>query len=314
MASEYSPTTAQLFSTVQSAMTRANNEANRIAGSRSPNLKEPNFSHTVNAPVIEPPPKFGELFPDNSDTATLSWLDNQAEDWLGRFFPNITQCLRTLPDDWLCDVISGVKPLGYSQTYFELAWHSARDRAQRTRRNEVATLDADFSMRGFSLPPGAYVAAVDQAAQRAADVVLEVNREQAMKDIEIKYQMLIFAEEQALNYKLGIFRALADFYRMWLEVPDKDLERARIRAQAMSSLYSALSSYYDVEIKVEQLRLQAKQIDAEVDLDVSRNRIAAYGADNSANPALGQATRAFADIASAAANAAGTLVAQVESV
>lgn len=314
MASEYTPTTDFLKTHAQAAMREANNAESRISSLSKPNLRAPRFDHEVVKPNVEPPPKFSDLFGTDTTTATQKWLDQMMDDWLGKFFPNITQCLKTLPDDWLCDVISGVKPLGYSQTYFDLAWHMARDRAQRTRRSEVATLDATFSQRGFSLPPGAYVAAVDEAHQRASDVVLEVNREQAMKDVEIKHQMLIFAEEQALRYKTSIMSLAADLYQKWASLPDKDIERARIKASALASFTSALSTYYQLEVAFEQLRLRAAEAKAGVDVDVDRTRASVHSADASANAALGQAASGFASISAAAANAAGTLVAQIEAI
>lgn len=314
MASEYNPTTDFLKSHAQAAMTHANNAESRISSLAKPNLRAPRFDFTVNKPVVEPPPAFGDMFGDDTSQATIQWLNGLVDNWLDEFFPNITQCLKTLPDQWLCDVISGVKPLGYSQTYFDLAWHASRDRAQRTRRGEVAALDATFSNRGFSLPPGAYVALVDEAHQRASDVTLEVNREQTMKDIEIKHQMLLFAVEQGLQYKLGVWQLVADLYRQWASVPNQDIERARIRASALASFTAALSSYYQVEVAFEQLRMRAAENKAGTDVDVDRTQVTMFGADSSANAALGTASAGFSDISAAAANAAGTLVTQIEAV
>ncbi len=315
MASSYTPTTDFLMSHAQRALTEANNAESRISGAAKPSLSNPKFTHTVNKPVVAPPPTFADMFEgaDSSD-ATLQWLDAQTQDWLTAHFPNINGCLKTLPDQWLCDVIGGARPFGHSQTYFDLVWHQARDRANRTRRSEIDSIDAQFSGRGFSLPPGAYAAAIDQAEQRASDSVLEVNREQALKDADIKLDLLKFAEQQALQYKTGIMQLLGDFYRQWSTLPDKDIERARIRAQAMSSLYSALSNYYNVEVSFEQLRLRAAETKVDTEMGVDKNKIALFGADTSANTALGAAVRGFADISAAAANAAGTLVAQIEAV
>lgn len=315
MASEYSPTTEKLLAHARTALLQADNDSRRIRSGNTPNLALPNFAFDPDKPNLAPPPNFSDLFPGGDSTNTeVQRLNAQVDEWLSDYFPHITQCLKTLPDEWLCGIIGGTQPFGYSQTYFELVWHQARDRAHRTRQSEVATLDAEFSMRGFSLPPGAYVAAVDMATQRASDTVLEVNREQAIKDAEVKLALLQFAEEQALRYKLGVFQSLADFYRQWVSIPDKDIERARIRAQAMAALYGALGSYYSVEIAFEQLRLRAAEAKVDTIQDNDRAQIALFGADNTANNALGQAVRGFADISAAAANAAGTLVAQIEAV
>jgi len=313
MASEYVATTGQLMAHAQAALREANNAEGKIRGASRPNLRERQFDFDPVKPILPPPPQFSDLFGADTTDSTMAWLNDQVNGWIGQYFPSINACLKTLPDQWLCDVIGGVKPLGYSQTYFDLVWHQARDRAYRTRRSEVAQIADSYSARGFTLPPGAMVAAIDEANQRASDVILEVNREQAIKDAEVKLQLLQFAEQQALQYKLGIMGSLADFYRQWSTLPDKDIEKARIRAQATSALYSALSSYYNVEVAFEGLRLRAAEAEVGVMGDIDERRIRLFGTDNNANAALGSAVRGFADISAAAANAAGTLVAQIES-
>lgn len=294
------------------AMLRANNQASRISGLGRPNLREPNFNHSVKKPNIEAPPKFSDIFDGgDSSPSVLQWLNGQSDQWITKYFPSINGGLRTIPDDWLVRIISGQSPLGHSATYFELAWHRARDRAQRTVDSETAQIASEFSARGFSLPTGAYVDAVGKAQRRATDAILEVNREEALKDADIKLELLKFAEQQALQYKVGIMGAMADFYGKWLVLPDKDIERARIKAQAMTSFYAALGNYYNVELSFEELGMRAKQLKADVDLGVDRTRVANLQSDASTNAALGQAVRGFADISAQAAGAAGSLTAEI---
>lgn len=314
MAGSYEATTAFLQDQAQRAMLSAENNAARIY-SLPPqvSLREPSFVAELTKPNIGPPPSFGDLFAGNGDTtdATLQYMNEQSDKWIEKYFPSITACLRNIPDDWLCGVISGVKPFGIDKSIFDLVWHNARDRAYRTRESEVQTLADDFSNRGFEIPPGAFVDAMTRAEQRAADSILEVNVQQAIKDAEIKNQLLQFAVNTAVNYKLGIMNALADFYRVWLTIPDKDIERGRIRAQAMAALYSALSAYYNVEISFEELRLRAAQTEAGIDIDVDRNRISKQGNFGSTAGALGQAVSAFANTAAQANQAGGSLTAEI---
>jgi len=279
-------------------------------------LRDPRFSHSVVKPAIGPPPRVSDLldFGDTSDSR-LQKLNSDADAWMAKYFPSV-DVLDSLPDDWLAGVISGVKPFGLDATVFELVWHRARDRAYRTLASEQRQIEATFSARGFTIPPGAMVAASSEAAERAGLAILEVNREQAIKDAEIKQALLQFAMEQALNYKRGILAALADFYRQWISLPDNDLERARLKAQATGSLYSALSAYYNVELSFEELKLKAEQAKTETDLDHDRNRISLLQASDASGKAsaLAQAARAFAEVASQAAASAGSLVAEVESI
>lgn len=278
-------------------------------------LRDPDFAYTPTRPNLGPAPTLTDVLGVNDTTAPwLQQLNADADAWVQKYFPSLDDCLKSLPEEWLCGVISGVKPFGLDATVFEIVWHRARDRAYRTMASEQTTLEAAFAHRGFSIPPGALVAQMAATSERAGDAIAEVNREQAIKEAEIKLDILKFAEQQALQYKLGIMQTLADFFRQWISLPDKDLERARIKAQANSALYAALSSYYNVELAFEELKLKAQQTDVQTDLSADRNRIDNMQASNRAGKAqaLAQAAQAFGDISAQAAASAGSLVAQIE--
>lgn len=312
----YDSTTSYLQGVATTALTNANNNAGRIWGLQNVGAytRDPIVSATVTKPNLGEPPKFSDLFTgEDSTNPTIQYLNSQADDWIAKYFPAINGNLKNIPEDWLVGVISGVKPFGMDKSIFEIVWHNARDRAYRTMASEQRTLEANFSARGFSLPPGALVDALTQSSQRGSEAILEVNREQAIKDAEIKLELLKFAVEQATRLKTGILGALADFYRMWLVVPDKDIERARIRAQANSALYSALSSYYNVEVSFEELKLRAEQLKAGIDIDVDRNALAKQHNYMSIAGPLSSAVNAFAGTAGQAAQAGGSLSAEVKS-
>lgn len=320
--SNYAASTEFLQALANEAILEARNTRSNIWSLSDPgggrvSLRDPKFSHSISKPTLDAPPRLTDLLElgDTADTR-LEKLNADADVWMAKYFPAMSEGLQTLPEDWLCGVISGIKPFGLDATVFELVWHRARDRAYRTMATEQRQLEAAFTGRGFSIPPGALVAQMAETAERAGNAILEVNREQAIKDAEIKLELLKFAEEQALNYKRGILQALADFFRAWIALPDNDLERARIKAQAMGSLYSALSSYYNVELSFEELKLKAAQAKVETDLAVDRNEISSKDANDAGGKAsaLGQAARAFGDIAAQAAQSAGTLSAEITNV
>lgn len=310
----YDNTTAFLQEQAARALLEAQNNASRIY-SLPPqvNTRDPSFSVNLVKPDIGPPPAFDDVLQGSDSTeSTLVYLNEQSDKWIQKYFPSISGSLRNIPDDWLAGVVSGVKPFGIDKTIFELVWHNARDRAYRTRASEVRTIDAEFSSRGFSLVPGAMVDAITQAEQRASDAILEVNVQEAIKDAQIKNELLQFAVNLSATYKLGIMDSLVNYYRTWITAPDKDIERARIKAQAMSALYSALSTYYNVEISFEELRLRAASAGADIDLGVDRNTLARQGNFGATASALGQAVSSFANIAAQSNAAGGTLSAQIE--
>lgn len=310
----YDATTNQLFNTVQQAITSASLSASRIGAQAIPSLKETGINHTVNPINLDEPPKFSDLFEGvNGADGVIAELDDKVDAWLAKYFPSINGQFQNVPEDWLTGVISGVKPFGIESTIFDLVWHQARDRAYRTVTSDRLTLEAAFSGRGWTLPQGALVDALAQSQQRGTDAILDVNRDQAIKDAEIKQDILKYAVGVASQLKQGILNTSAEFFRSYYSVYGLDNERARVRASAYNAYYNALSTYYGVEVNWEELRLRSAEARAGVDGNIDVNRIRAFS-ENGAASAHAQASRGFADIASYSASAAGSLVAEIESI
>lgn len=291
------------------AMTNARAAEGRIS-SFVPNVSGASLGYTVTQPNMPLPSKLSDLLSPDNSSSTIRFLDSESEKWIDKYFPEINACLRTSPEEWLCGIITGQKPFGLSKDVFEAVWHESRDREYRARRTATRQLNAEFSSRGFSVPPGAQVAALVAAEHAAADAIGAVNRAQTVKDAEIKLDLLKFAEEQAIRLKLGVMQAMADFYRQWVELPNKDIEASRIKTQAYATFQNALSSYYNVQLGFEELRLQAASLRMNGKLDSERVRVSASSGDTR-NAALAQAVRGYGDIAAAASSAASTLQADI---
>ena len=284
--------------------------ANRI-GTFVPGPTSIRFSYSPNKPNLQPPPSFGELLPANTTPATIQFLDGEVDKWLERFFPELDACLRSTPEEWLCGIITGEKPLGLSKEHFDAIWHEGRDRAYRASATEQAALRAAFSERGFSVPPGVLIGALNSSEIRASEAIAEVNSQQMTRSAEIKLDLLKFAEEQAIRLKIGIMSEIATFYWRWIELMNHDVDVARAKAQAYAALSSALSSYYNVELGFEELRLRAAQGRMESDVQESRVRMQEGDVYAAQNSALAQAARAIGDISGAAANAQSSLQADI---
>ena len=296
-----------LTATARGALSTAREQASRIGAAFTGNSNA-TFNFTPSKPNLQAPPQFSDLLVGDSSPQQITWLNGEVEKFIDSYFPELSACLRTKPEEWLCSILSGDQD-GISNTVFEVIWHRGRDRAYRASASDRETLMALFSERGFSVPPGALLQAQLEVEQGAGQAVADINREVMQRAAEIKLDLLKFAEQQAIQLKLGIMQSLRDFYSAWISLPDKDLERARIQAQAQASLYGALSSYYDVELGFEQLRLRAAEARAGIALD--RDRIRVSGNDGGRNAAIGAAVRGFTDVAAAASNAGGALVAEI---
>lgn len=300
---------SELFKIASSAMSSARSTASRIA---STDQSIPNISLGYSAPSFKgtKPLALSDMLVLDDSAERLKFLDAETEKWLEKYFPELNGCLKSEPERWLCGIITGEKPLGMSEDYFRAVWLQARDREYLSRNSSIMQIRASFSARGFAMPQGAMLQAEINAETAAADAIAAVNIAQAIKDSEIKLDLLKFAEEQALTLKRGILSSLSDFLRTWVELPNKSLEESKLKADAYRSLNSALSDYHKVELGFEELRLKAAEIRNRTDLGTWEVRAKSNSMD-SRNQAVGQATKAFADIAASSANAAGTLQANI---
>ncbi|WP_405118741.1 hypothetical protein [Pseudomonas leptonychotis] len=293
-----------LFDFANSALSSARSAEGRIA-SFTPNISSGNLQFTPGNMRMPQPASLTDLLSPDNSSATLQFLKSEGEAWLDTYFPEMQACLRSTPEEWLCGILTGQKPFGLSKEVFEAVWHEGRDREYRARNSAVEQLRSEFSARGFPVPPGAMIKAISRIEERASDAIGEVNRAQMTRDAEIKLDLLKFAEEQAIRLKLGIMQSMADFYRQWVELPNKDLEASRIRTQAYATFQDSMSSYWRVQLGFEDLRLQAASLRMNGKLDESRIKVAAM--DGSRNAALGNAVQAYANTAAASSSAASTL-------
>lgn len=368
MAGAYDSTTSQLFSQASRAVSLASGSAGRISASSKPSISSVALSYTANTPSLGysgntpafnyspgaidagDAPKFSDLL-DGADNSNplIAELNSTVDQWLEKYFPAINGSFRSLTEDWCASVIGGTQPFGTASTVFEVVWQKSRDRAYRTASSEQRQLEASLSSRGFSMPVGALADLISQSEQGASAAILDVSRDQAIKDADIKADLLKHATSLATQLKLGILSASADYFRAIYSVHGTALEKARIQAQLYSTYYGALANYANVEVSIEELRLRAAQVQANVSLSgedlklraaqagagisvtneqiklqaaesranvniaSDRNKVSLYSGDGQPS-AHAQAARGFADAAAAAYGAAGSLTAQIETV
>ena len=300
-----------LQSHADSAMRTARETTSRIQNGSVVPLQSIALDYEAKAPNLPEPPKFSDLFSGADSTAAeVQRLDGEVDKLIDQFFPEISGALREAPEQWAAKIITGSDPFGDGKAVLDLLWHEARDRAYRAASTEQQTINATYSERGFTMPPGVMLRAGIEAEQRASQAIADINRAQTGRMMELKADLMKFAEEQAVRMKLGIMDALRSFYVSWVALPDKDIERERIRAQAQAALYGSLSSYYNVQVAFEQLRLRAAESDVQAALGVDRNKIAAFSSNQSAS-SLAQVVRGFTDVSSASANAQSALFTKI---
>jgi len=294
------------------ALGRASALSGRI-GSFVPGSSSVDFNYTPTKPNIDRPPAIGDLLGGDTKGGSIQFLNAETEKWLDKYFPNINSCTKYQPEEWACGILTGQTPFGLSREVFEAVWHEGRDRAFRQANTEQAQIRSEYSQRGFTVPPGAMFAAFNNAEIRASEAIADINRTQTVRDAEIKLDLVKFAASTAAQIKLGMMQSLATFYNQWVSVLNRDLDLARSKAQAYSALTSALSSYYNVELGFEELRLKAASGKASAQDATNKTKMQEGDVRAAQNQALARAAAAFADTAGSAANAQGSLQAELYS-
>ncbi len=316
----YNDTRERLLAVARQALSDANSwasAANQLGGGRgglgAASIINPNTYKVGATPKITGIPPLSTFLnmPDESED-TLFKLDGYVDDYIAKFFPTINGCLRTIPDEWLCDVISGMKPLGNHYEPFQAIWDKARDRSIYDSQGAFRSIKASFAGRGFSLPP-ATIAAVTVEAERQRIIALgDINREIMVKQADILKEVILFAEQQALQYKVGIVQAMADLYKQWILLPTRKYEMAQAKASALASYVQAITTQSNVEVAFENLRMAAADLllkteISRAEIDIKKDSATAAGAQ-----ALGTASAGFSQAAGTAANAASSLVSVIE--
>lgn len=313
---EYDNTTRFLQGLASDALLDANNLENKLRATVDVDIEEPQFDADITKPTIEKPVRFTDLFEDiNDNSQYATWINTKVEEWIDKYFPAINNGLRTLPEDVLCDILKGNGD-GYSlaEKQFKDLWIRTRDRSFEARIAAEKNIRAELSQRGFSLPQGVLAHALIQADSQLADSVAQVNADIAAKEAQVKLDLLNMAAQLSVQYKTSIMGSLADFYRMWLTLPDRGLERAKAKASAYGTLYDAIGAYYNIETRFAELSASLQKTEAELKMDATRLRLLTSDNRDSKNAALAQAIRAYGDVATGAATASGSLVAQIESI
>ena len=300
-----------LQSYAEDTLSRAQSMANRI-GSFTPGSTKVNFNYDPSSPNIDDVPTIGELLPSDTSASTVAFLNEQTDKWMDRYFPNLSSCSKYSAEEWACGVLTGDDPLNLNREAFEETWRMARDQAFKQSSSEKAQIRADFSAnRGFTIPQGAMMGAMINAEVRASNAIAEVNRAEAIRETQIKLDLVKYAVSVSAQLKMGMLQALASFYNQWVGVLDRDTDLAAARARAYDSLTSALANQYRVELGWEELRYKAAAGKASAEEATNRMMLQEGDVRASMNAAVASAADAFAKASSAAANAQSSFQAEL---
>jgi hypothetical protein len=179
-------------------------------------------------------------------------IQPQITEYITAFFPDIAAAVKTGSDQWIIDTIANGRfvPIDVENAI----WNRAKDReTQEAYRIEQEVIDATAS-RGFSAPTGVLNFTIASNQQELAKKLTSINRDIAIKDLDITNENTKFAIQQAVNLRTAFVAALGDFIRTAIVQPNNATEYARLILNSKTGLYDSAVRLYSAQIDEERLR------------------------------------------------------------
>lgn len=273
----------------------------------TPAIVEPNVTIPANASGLDV-----ALF-NSTYQRIIDDLSDKFADFLTEFFP-LDTALMSAVETWLRRAIeeggTGVNPTVEAQI-----WQRDRDRITTESASAADEVVAAWAARGYPLPPGAAVAAVqDIQRKRAADLGNQ-SREIALNMFKTEIENVRFAVGKAIDYRTSAVAAAGDYIRAMALGPQLATQLATAASDAQARLISAASTFYNARINVAQLaqqrNLQITEYNLRAALQTSDHAV--QYSQLRANTALGVA-QSLGQQASAALNAVNATAQLIEAV
>ena len=229
-------------------------------------------------------PTLAEITVPTFDGLTLPVFDATAPEFAGTALPGILQWQEpTYHPEIIDEVVEQLRRLwsggsGIPPAVEQAMWARAMDREDLTVSRELDSVSEDFSMRGFTMPPGMQAARVDQLRQ---DLVLKkqgLNRELTIQIAQWQVENVRFACTQAIA-------AENVYVNLFLNQAQRLFEAARYQIEAQLNVYNAQVALfnarmngYQISAQVYNTRVQAELtkievFKAEIEAEVARGQL-----------------------------------------
>lgn len=217
-----------------------------------------NFDASVSEPIVEIPRLAEGASVEQFGRWWDSMIDKLADLYAGyidRYFPNDCQYLKHA-QEWACRQItqggSGINAQVEAQI-----WARDRDRIHQEYAANERDVISGFAARGFPMPPGAAMGAVQMARADAAAKVSSSSRELAIKQMDLEVENVRFAIDKAISLYSTSMDAARDYMSALASTSGNVTQLLPSVTDSQSRLISAASGFYQSRISAQELRLKA---------------------------------------------------------
>jgi hypothetical protein len=302
-------------SAAQAATTFAN-AAQSAAGGFSSAGSVPNISRPeLVIPEFDPTTDFTGDFLTSYNDAIADWdpdFTRQVTSFINKYCPNLIGCLKTSVDSWICAVIQGdrsvVTATGMQQGVEDAIWERGRAREAMEYRQSVDEAVAGYAARGWTVPGGVLIDAVQRAGQAYSAKVSTHSRDVMIKVADVEIENIRFAVGEGVKVRLGMLSALFSYLGTWFKLREMAIDKARALLDAKIRLRESIAAYYHAIIGAAGLMLKYDEIRTEAHIRISDIDMRGFAAHLEArvNAAI-SAAEAMGKIAAAALSAQNTI-------
>ncbi|MGA0610109.1 hypothetical protein [Caldimonas sp. KR1-144] len=234
------------------------------AGGALPNVVVPIIEGSFPIPAV---PSLPTPMSPAEATAYLNQLADQVEqlirDGLVQFFSDYFPLgdELELAGEWIERVLTqggAINPTIEAQL-----WERERARLLADAQRQEDEAVALWAARGYPLPPGAALAAVEQIRRTTQQQIAAASRDVAIKTFETEVQLAQRAVELAINLRTSAIQSASEYIKTLALGPQLGVEYASTLADAQAKLAGAASDFYRAQVQAAEIPVRVATANAE---------------------------------------------------
>lgn len=198
---------------------------------------------------------------DERTGAMMDELVNEFAQFIATYFPDEAGLMRKTRD-WIGRALSEGGS-GMSATVERQIWERDRSRILKDARRQESEAISSYAARGFPVPPGAMLAAVQRVRSDADDRIAQASRDVAIKQAELEIENVRFAVDKALQRHASAMDAARAFIAAQAGTIGVSAQLVPSIMETKARMVGASTDYYRARTSVEDLRLRAAMPNAE---------------------------------------------------